>query len=387
MCLNAQDLNRGLVAWYKFDGSSQDASSYANHGTPHNVTFGQGSCGEPNSAVYLNGKNAYIDLPLSKLINGKKQLTLTAWVKPARFNNIQYTLNTVFSHWIDYGAGGPLGVLFGVSPFSSVVGAFSGGYQVSSTYNVIQPNEWQLIVLVYDGTKASAADRTRFQVNCREYTSVCNNTYSSCSATPTALGTAANYTFIGTRKDDLGRFVDFFEGYVDDLKLYDRLLTREELNQIYLLCNPRACDDNNCLTDDQLNALTCQCEHIPKPQPDCDDKNSRTDDRYNLDSCACEHVLKPNVPQPNVYIPSAFSPNKDGVNDLYKPIYRGVVQVTVAIFDRWGETVFRGDNLTDGWDGTYRNAPCAEGTYQYIITGEYDTGEPFDFRGSLFLVK
>ena len=383
----AQDLTSGLIAWYKFDGDTKDASTFANHGAPHNVTFSLGKCGLPNSAIYLNGKDAYVTLPLNTSLNGKKQLTITAWIKPIRFNNIQYTLKSVYSHWVDYGIVEPIGLLFGVSPDSSVVGAFTGGYQVSSTYSVVRSNEWQLIVLQYDGTKASAADRAEFQVNCTSYSPNCNDTYSSCSATPSSIGALANYTYIGTRKDDIGQFVDYFEGYIDDIRLYDRALTKDELAELFLLCGPPTCNDNNCLTDDQLNPATCQCEYIPKLKPDCDDNNSQTDDTYNTTTCACEHVVNTSPTKPGVYAPSAFTPDKDGINDMYRPIYQGVDSAILTIFDRWGEIIYRGSNLTDGWDGTYKGVPCIQGIYPYTITGIYDTGEEFTVQGNISLIK
>lgn len=384
----AQDLTSGLLAWYKFDGDTKDASNYANHGAPHNLTFGQGKCGDPNSAVYLNGKDAYIDLPLATSLNGKQQLTITAWIKPIRFNNIQYTLKSVYSHWIDYGNSGSIGLLFGVSPDSSVVNAFSGGYQVSSINNIVRSNEWQLIVLLYDGTKALASDRATFQVNCTSYGPTCNTIYSTCSETPSSIGSLANYTYIGTRKDNIGKFVDYFEGYIDDIRIYNRVLTKDELNKLFLMCGPLTCDDNNCLTDDQINPNTCQCEHITKSKPDCNDNNSQTDDTYNESTCACEHVLNSANPlKPGVYTPSSFTPNKDGINDIYKPIYQGVESAVLTVFDRWGEVIFKGSGLADGWDGTYQSLACMQGIYQYSIKGIYDTGEEFTFQGSVFLIK
>ena len=60
----------------------------------------------------------------------------------------------------------------------------------------------------------------------------------------------------------------------------------------------------------------------------------------------------------NIYIPTAFSPNNDGLNDIFQIfVGKNVVQVNdFAIFDRWGEEVYRNkdflpDNSTTGWDG------------------------------------
>lgn len=437
-----QNVNSGLVAWYKFDGDTKDASTYANHGNAHNVTFASGKCGQANSALYLNGKDAYVSLPLASSLNGKKQLTITAWVKPVRFNNIRQTLKTVYSHWLGMGVMGPIGVLFGVGADSSVVSAFSGGYQISSP-TVVRSSDWQLVTLLYDGTKSVDADRAIFQVNCKEYKPNCNNGYSTCSATPSSLGSLATYTYIGARQGNTGQLIDYFEGYIDDMRLYDRVLTKDELSQLFLECGPPPCDDNNCLTDDQINPNTCQCEHITKAKPtcndnncltedrfnentcqceyivkakpacddnncltddrfnentcqceyitkslpDCNDNNSQTEDTYNTSTCTCEHIVKSTIAKPGVYMPFAFTPNKDGVNDKYKPVYQRVASVILTIYNRWGEVIFQGNSLTDEWDGTYKTVPCLQGVYPYKLKGEYDDGEKFESSGSILLIQ
>jgi gliding motility-associated-like protein len=55
-----------------------------------------------------------------------------------------------------------------------------------------------------------------------------------------------------------------------------------------------------------------------------------------------------------LYLPSAFTPNSNGVNDFYKPITFGVEEMFFEIFNRWGEKIFEGDINSLGWDGTYQ---------------------------------
>lgn len=362
MCIccqtQAQSLDNSLIAYYPFDGTTDDVSRYAHHGNPQNVSYGLDHCGRPNSAIFLNGQDAYVRLPLLTQLNRKKQLTITAWVKPRRFNNVQYTLKSVFSHWIGYGVFEPIGLLFGVSPDRSVVGAFSGGYQVSSTYGVVRPDEWQLIALVYDGTKAVADDRATFQVDCGIQTPTCDNVYSSCRATPDAIGALAQYSYVGTRRNDLNQFVDYYEGYIDDLRIYDRLLTHAQLNDLFLECG----------------------------QPDCNDNNPDTYDTFNSSTCNCEHVAV-NRLMPGVYIPSAFTPNHDGKNDSFSPVYQQVKQVNMTVFNRWGEIIFSGTDLREGWDGMFQGNACTPGLYPYQVSGTYDTGEAFTFQGSVTLLR
>lgn len=53
-----------------------------------------------------------------------------------------------------------------------------------------------------------------------------------------------------------------------------------------------------------------------------------------------------------IYIPNSFTPNGDGVNDLFKAYGVGILEFNMTIYDRWGEVVFRTDNIEEGWDGT-----------------------------------
>jgi len=70
-----------------------------------------------------------------------------------------------------------------------------------------------------------------------------------------------------------------------------------------------------------------------------------------------------------VFIPSAFTPNKDGQNDEFT-VVRGpnFIIDEFLVFNRWGQIVFKGDNANDKWDGTFNGAPSDIGTYYYSLT-------------------
>ena len=54
------------------------------------------------------------------------------------------------------------------------------------------------------------------------------------------------------------------------------------------------------------------------------------------------------------YAPSSFTPNEDGVNDVFMPITDGVDSLYFMVFDRWGEKIFESDDFTP-WDGTFKD--------------------------------
>ncbi|MCB9282973.1 MAG: gliding motility-associated C-terminal domain-containing protein [Lewinellaceae bacterium] len=95
-----------------------------------------------------------------------------------------------------------------------------------------------------------------------------------------------------------------------------------------------------------------------------------------------------------VYIPNIFSPNADGLNDVFTVFGGPEVQRirTLMIFDRWGEKVFEGvdlrpNDLGQGWDGTFRGKSMNPGVFGYLAELEFADGIVLVFNGSLTLVR
>ena len=71
------------------------------------------------------------------------------------------------------------------------------------------------------------------------------------------------------------------------------------------------------------------------------------------------------TPKTLVLAPTAFSPNGDGNNDIFFIHAIGIGFVDFTIFDRWGEKVFRSENIKNGWNGTFRETKMEVGTYTW----------------------
>lgn len=72
----------------------------------------------------------------------------------------------------------------------------------------------------------------------------------------------------------------------------------------------------------------------------------------------------------HIYVPNVFSPNNDGNNDLFCPIFNQVYEVEyldVEIFDRWGSKVFKASSFDCGWDGTFKGHKVEQGTYIWKV--------------------
>lgn len=71
--------------------------------------------------------------------------------------------------------------------------------------------------------------------------------------------------------------------------------------------------------------------------------------------------------KPVLLIPSAFSPNGDGVNDTWKISYKGIREANIKIFNRWGEVIYKYTAEKPEWDAIYKGLPVPVGTYFYQI--------------------
>src|SRR5690606_1978873 len=91
------------------------------------------------------------------------------------------------------------------------------------------------------------------------------------------------------------------------------------------------------------------------------------------------------------YIPNAFSPNGDGNNEVFYVYGKGVRQMHLKIFNRWGELVFETDNLNNGWDGTYKGELQTAGVYVYHVKAVFCDGStitPHEYKkGSVTLFR
>jgi gliding motility-associated-like protein len=91
---------------------------------------------------------------------------------------------------------------------------------------------------------------------------------------------------------------------------------------------------------------------------------------------------------PDFYVPTAFSPNNDGLNDIFRAISPGVATLDFfCVWNRWGQEVFRTQSLSTGWDGSYKGQQMPAGTYVWMIQGTDYRGKVFNRRGTVTIVR
>ncbi len=95
----------------------------------------------------------------------------------------------------------------------------------------------------------------------------------------------------------------------------------------------------------------------------------------------------------DLYAPNVFSPNDDGFNDRFTIYGAQAVRIQrLTVYDRWGEPVFVGQDLSpgnwqEGWDGTTRGHPVPQGVYVFHAEVELTDGSVVSVRGDVTLVR
>jgi gliding motility-associated-like protein len=98
-------------------------------------------------------------------------------------------------------------------------------------------------------------------------------------------------------------------------------------------------------------------------------------------------VVKP-LFKPNIFVPTLFSPNGDGKNDVLKVYGNQLLAARLLIFNQWGQKVFETNNAVQtGWDGTVGGKPQPMGVYMYVLETTLSNGNKETSRGSFTLVR
>lgn len=86
-------------------------------------------------------------------------------------------------------------------------------------------------------------------------------------------------------------------------------------------------------------------------------------------------------------VPSAFSPNGDGANDVLYVRGGGVTSFNLKIYNRWGQKVFETNDFDKGWDGTYKGQIQDIEIFAYVLTAAFIDGSNTTQKGNISLVK
>ncbi len=230
-CVAQVNLDKGLQAYYPFNGTGNDESGNNNNPTFNNATITTDRFGKTNSAYHFNGVYQYIRIPNKPSLNFGNQISLSVWVKPTGF----YYDICHASQMISKGGGnynpGNYALRFDDALFTLGTGCngavcdslhqnFRGTGTVLKPYggDFIKKDEWYNVLYTNDGKTA------KLYVNCElKYSVFFPETF-----------TNTEDLFFG--KSDDPYFPFWLNGDLDEIRIYNRALNDEE---IFLLCNEK----------------------------------------------------------------------------------------------------------------------------------------------------
>lgn len=203
-------LRKGMVGYWPFDGDAKDASGSRNNGTAHNVQPTEDRYGNVNGAFQFNG-SGYIEVPHSHSLNMVKAFTVTAWIKPQNWDQ----------HCIAIIQKGDLNrahYQFQIIDHVKYKRVLCIGEDLYlRCADRIEMNGWQHVALVYEHGK-----------NMRYYHD--GVLVGQLTSVQKMLPQNDDSLLIG--KDPYGG-VDYFNGDMDDVRLFNRALSEKEIQELY----------------------------------------------------------------------------------------------------------------------------------------------------------
>ena len=221
---STQNLNQGLLACYPFSGNADDMSGNGHHGTLYGPAQATDRFGQPNSAFAFDGLNDYIDLGLFSGFTTATTFSISAWIQPdmVKLQTIMMVMpdnfNDRFNAMAYYNHNGSAATIWDFGNCSTTGRLIQIGVPFSSA--------WQHFVF----TISPAAGMKVYKNGALN------------------ISQNASSSFINRNKNlwigggwDASNAQFFFQGSIDDIRLYDRELTAVEVQQLYTLqgmCTP-----------------------------------------------------------------------------------------------------------------------------------------------------
>jgi len=109
-------------------------------------------------------------------------------------------------------------------------------------------------------------------------------------------------------------------------------------------------------------------------------KNSDSATMFVTGGLACEIVI---------WVPTAFTPNADGLNDIFRVVSANIKEFSMYVYERSGQLVFAATRPSDGWDGSFAGQTCPPGNYVYVIVYQSSHSPPKNttLTGNIMLVR
>ena len=364
----------GLIAYYSFDDctpsdSSGVTGSGAFVGSPDCV------CGVSGNAIELNGFDQEM-LLLGRINNAFESgdFTISMYIKSTSAAGTQSLLNKRESCGVD----NSLGIRLNPAANSISVEISESNAQMANVTGSLDFGScWQHIVVVRSGAK------TQLYINAVLIEESTSNNLARVNLTNNAVMSVGGGTCVSEAVDNR------FSGLVDEIKIFERSFNQRDIEELYLAPDRISTRDTTVFLGNSVDIRTtnsCATDFQWTPSSDLDDPTSPNPVAtptqtttytalFNDGICAAIDSVTISVIDPDdlpcdlVYLPTAFTPNGDNVNDAYGISNPYAIDdlISMEIFDRWGGRVFATDNPFERWDGNFKGQPVNSGVMLYRV--------------------
>jgi hypothetical protein len=232
----AQNIEDNLLLYYPFDGNAEDASGNEYHADEYQVVYVTDRHGNPESAIYFNGVNSYINFPNLPELKPDLPVSFSFWIK---YEDLHYTNTELFntSFEDDRSTGVYFNTQISNNKLAINYGDGSYGYNPTTRRTYVTDYVAQLDVWINIVAIVQSQNDMKIIVDCLDY-------LGNYSGTGGALVYSATPGSLGRRDRDLGVPANYFKGSIDDFRYWDRALNTSEILSI---CDDRLAVEENVL--------------------------------------------------------------------------------------------------------------------------------------------
>jgi gliding motility-associated-like protein len=131
------------------------------------------------------------------------------------------------------------------------------------------------------------------------------------------------------------------------------------------------------------------CVDCPDPTAAPEQTTTYTITLTDANGCVNTDEVTVEVTLPtSIYLPNAFSPDGNGVNDVFSIIQNQVLELVVfEVYNRWGEIIFHTTDINEGWDGTFSGKEQEMDTYIYLVQVIEIDHKTHSYTGNVTLLR
>lgn len=210
-----------LVGYYPFNGNSNDVTAFNNHGIVFGATLTSDRFNTQNSAFDFNGTNNYIEIPSASQINLTAPFTISVWFRSSLWSfNAPINEHAIISKVVDgfWGGGGfefytngSSGINFGATISGNNINLVKTGYSINNWYHCLTTFNGSKLKMFINGIAVDSSNASN---------SI------SINNLPIRIG----------RRAGAGNFNCWFNGKIDDIGIWNRALTQQEITSLYQGC-------------------------------------------------------------------------------------------------------------------------------------------------------